>query len=280
MKSLDPFFQQALSAESTTIAWCWLIDRTDGVKLGFTSFDLQFTIDSVMYDPQTGFNPSAQDNEEGLQNNNSQNLEGILASDRINEQDLAAGKYFLAKITCFLVDVTNLPSSLNQDPPKFVVLYSGTLGKVTSTDRTYNFEARGLDYDLEATLGELTSKFCRNEFGDSVCGVNLAPHTFTQTIASASNQYTITINQSFDDKFFDRGLFKIGDVARDIATSVGATITLFQPFPNELVVGANVSLIRGCRKTLLACAKYGGILNNQSEPHVPLPDDAVNPPIS
>ncbi|MGK7895278.1 MAG: DUF2163 domain-containing protein, partial [Xenococcus sp. (in: cyanobacteria)] len=59
MKILDPAFQEAISLPITTITWCWLIERLDGVKLGFTSFDLPLTIDGIVYEPTIGFAPSA-----------------------------------------------------------------------------------------------------------------------------------------------------------------------------------------------------------------------------
>ena len=40
-----------------------------------------------------------------------QSLAGILNSDQISDQDLLAHKYHYAKITCFQIDVTNLPTS-------------------------------------------------------------------------------------------------------------------------------------------------------------------------
>ena len=51
MKTLDPVFQNAITQKVTTIAWCWLIERLDGVKLGFTSFDLPLPIDGVIPNP-------------------------------------------------------------------------------------------------------------------------------------------------------------------------------------------------------------------------------------
>ena len=135
MRTLDPTFQNAIAQKVTTIAWCWLIERMDGVKLGFTSFDLPLPIDGVSYQPITGFAPTADSTSEGFEQNDSQSLAGILSSDQISDRDLLAHKYHYAKITCFQVDVTDLPSSLAAQPSKYLEVYQGFLGKVTQSDR-------------------------------------------------------------------------------------------------------------------------------------------------
>lgn len=146
MKTLDPTFQNTIAQPTATITWCWLIERVDGVKLGFTSFDLAFKIDGIEYEPVSGFAPSADSTQEGFKQSDSQNLQGILTSDQISDVDLASGAYQHAKLTCFHVDVTNLPNSLALEPPNFLVVYEGFVGKVTYSDR-----------DLE-----IISKPCRN----------------------------------------------------------------------------------------------------------------------
>ncbi|MGK7895418.1 MAG: DUF2163 domain-containing protein [Xenococcus sp. (in: cyanobacteria)] len=128
MKTLDPTFQEAIALSTTTITWCWLIERVDGVKLGFTSFDLPLTIDGIVYEPTIGFAPSADSSEVGFKQSDSQSLKGILSSERISDSDLLAGVYQYAQIRCFHVDVTNLPDSLLTLTPKFLEVYKGYLG--------------------------------------------------------------------------------------------------------------------------------------------------------
>ena len=284
MKTLDSTFQNALTNKTTTLAWCWLIQRQDGVNLGFTSFDLPLFIDGVIYSAATGFNPSAISTTEGLERNDNQNLQSILSSNSITETDLLGGKYNYAKITCFLVDVTNLPTSLTESPPKFLHLYEGILGKIKKSDRTFEIEVRGLDHKLENKLGELTSKFCRYQFGGFGCGVDLSSYTFSQAITAVSNQYTFTIDGSIPNGSLDRGKLTFASGANntleaDIAYYSANQIVLFQPLPYPIEVGDTVTVIQGCAKTLFACAKYNNVINFGGEPHIPLTDKALNMPI-
>ena len=283
MKVLDSSFQNALSSEVTTIAWCWSIERIDGIALGFTSFDLPLIIDDITYEPQIGFNPSAVATTEGLERNDNQNLNSILSSEGITESDLLAGKYDYADITCFLVDVSNLPFSLEDNPPKYLHLYKGSLGKVKYRDRNFEIEVRALDHKLENKLGELTSKFCRYQFGGFGCGVDLTPYTFAQTITSVVNNYTFTIDGTIADGLLDRGklTFTSGnnnEINADIASYAGNQIVLFQTMPFDIEVGNTVTVVQGCAKTLLACAVYNNVINFGGEPHVPLTDKAFNMP--
>ena len=284
MKTLDSNFQTALTSETTTLAWCWLIQRQDGTTLGFTSFDLPLSIDGVTYSAATGFTPSAWATSEGLAQNDNQNLKSIISSDAISEEDLLAGKYNYASITCFIVDVTNLPTSLIENPPKFLHLYSGILGKIKKSDRYFEIEVRGLDHKLENKLGELTSKFCRYQLGGFGCQLDLTPYTYTQAITGVSNQYTFTIDGVIPDGSLDRGQLTFisglnAGRSADIAYYSSNQIVLFQPMPYQIQVGDLMTVIQGCAKTLLACAKYNNVINFGGEPHVPLTDKALNMPI-
>ena len=66
---------------------------------------------------------SADSTSEVFEQNDFQSLAEILSSDQISDQDLLAHRYYYAKITCFQVDVTNLPTSLADLPPKYLEIY-------------------------------------------------------------------------------------------------------------------------------------------------------------
>ena len=284
MKQLNSEFQTALTSETTTLAWCWLIQRQDNTSLGFTSFDLPIVIDSISYSPVIGFTPSAVSTSEGLESNDNQNLKSVFSSDSISEDDLIQGAYDYAEIICFIVNVTNLPTSLNETLPKYLHLYTGILGKIKKSDRNFEIEVRGLDHKLENKIGELTSKFCRYQFGGFGCGVDLALYTYTQTITAVTNRYNFTIDGTIADGLLDRGKLTFisgnnNSFSADIATYTGNQITLFQPMPFPIEIGTTVTVIQGCSKTLLACAIYDNIINFGGEPHIPLTDKALNMPV-
>lgn len=286
MRTLDPEFQLALSSEVSCITWCWLIKRQDGLQLGFTSLDCKLLIDGVSYEPFTGFTPTADSNSQGLEKKNSQELLGLFTSEQITAEDLLTGKYDRAVVTCFLVDVTNLPTSLNETPTKFALVSERQVSGIVQSDLGFKLDLRDDDWKLEINLGQKTSKFCSHNLGDSNCRVDLAPYTFTQSITNVTNRYQFTISGSFIPGQFDRGkiTFITGDnalVSRDVSTfQSGNFITLWQPLPYSIAVGDEIAIVQGCGKTLYDCVtRYDNAENHGGEPHIPTVDQAVNTPI-
>ena len=286
MKILDTSFQAALEAESSIIAWCWLIKRQDGIELGFTSFDLMLPIDGVPYEPFTGFSPTADSNSQGLEKNNSQELFGILTSEQISAEDLLGGEYDRAVVTCFLVDATNLPTSLSETPPKFVLVSERQISGVVQSDLGFKLALRDDDWKLEIKLGKQTSKFCSHNLGDLNCRVDLTPYTFTQAITDVTNRYQFTISGSFTPGQFDRGkiTFITGEnvlITRDVSTfSSGNVVTLWQPLPYSIAIGDELLIVQGCGKTLFDCVvRYDNAANHGGEPHIPTVDQALDTPI-
>ena len=284
MKTLEPIFQNKIAQPTATITWCWLIERIDGVKLGFTSFDLSFNINGVTYEAATGFAPSANSSESGFKQNDSQSLNGILSSDQISDEDLLRGLYQYAKITCFQVDVTNLPPSLDNYPPKYLEVYQGFLGKTTQSDRGFTIEVRKIDNLLETEIGKTTSKKCSHTLGDENCQANIAAFTTQQSVQSVVNQHTLIIGGSYEDGKYNRGkiVFINGanqGIQRDISHNIGNQFVLFQPYPLPMNPSEIVKISEGCDKTVYTCfAKFNNLINGDHEPHIPTQDQANNNP--
>lgn len=139
-----------------------------------------------VYQALGGYTPSAVDTALGWDSQN-QNLQAILDTPAITESDLDKGLYDFARLECFIVDYTDLPTTLTENPAKHILLYRAILGKVTRTNNRYTFEARGFEYLLNNKIGAVTSKFCRAKFGDNFCKVNSANYTYNLSVATVLN---------------------------------------------------------------------------------------------
>ena len=186
-----------------------------------------------------------------------------------------------------MVDVTNLPASLSENPPRHLLLYQRYIKLSSFTDLGFTLELRDDDWLLETKLGRQTSKFCQHDLGDGRCRVDLTPYTFTQTITNVTNRYQFTTNGSFTPGQFSRGkiTFTTGintGISRDISLfETGNNITLWQPLPYSIAPGDEVIIIQGCGKTLFDCiTRYNNAVNFGGEPHIPTTDQITNPPIS
>jgi len=55
MKTLPSGFQAHLDGGTTTLAWCWRLQRRDGAVFGFTDHDRPLSFAGIGFEPETGF---------------------------------------------------------------------------------------------------------------------------------------------------------------------------------------------------------------------------------
>jgi uncharacterized phage protein (TIGR02218 family) len=277
MRYLSTGLLADLFEDVTTLAYCWRLERTDGVVTGFTSFSENLTIDGVTYQAATGFIPSATELNNKLEVNNL-SVTSFLSDDSITEADLIAGIYDLAKLKIFLVNYLDLPTALTGNPLKLVLLSEGTLGKVNSSDRGFSVELRAFTQYLNQKTSFLTSPFCRYQLGDSLCGVNLSSHTQNVTITGTSNNTILYTTESMTVGRFAYGVaeFTSGDndgLKLKVSKSDGYSLTLFEAAPYPVAAGDTLALTAGCDKSRDACKSFSNILNFGGEPDVPGVDE-------
>src|SRR3546814_4520258 len=78
---------EALERELVGLAFCWRLDRRDGVSMGLTSHDRDLMVDGLIYRASPGMLPSAVSVGAGL-DVDSMDVKGALTSDAISEADL------------------------------------------------------------------------------------------------------------------------------------------------------------------------------------------------
>lgn len=277
MKILDPTLLNHIQRDVTSLCWCWRIERSDGVILGFTNFDSDLHFDGVTYKAETGFTPSAIATDSTMAVNNLE-VSSILDSASITIKDILGGKFDNSRINIFLVNYLDLPITLNTNSPKHLLLVSGVLGEVKNTDINFTAEVRSKAQFLSQRSTDLTSKLCRYDLGDDKCTVNLASRTHNLAVNSVLSNRAFTItNFNQIDAYFNYGKveFTNGQNAgtkMTVATYISSTrtITLFEPLPYSLQVGDTLVAIAGCRKTTTDCqGRYANIINYGGEPTVP-----------
>jgi uncharacterized phage protein (TIGR02218 family) len=287
VKSLDPNFKKALIQPNLTFCWCWLITRTDGLMVGFTSIDLELAIASVVYRPFTGFDPGAAQWSEGLDKTDSQTLAGILDQSGISRAELLSGVYTGAEVRRFLVNYLDPPVSFEisrTNPLKFIELPRGYIAEIKSNNLGYEIKVKDELSLLDRPIGTNTSMTCRCNLGDDRCRVNLTPFTWQVTVTEVESRRNFKILGNFPDNYFDRGRLKFtsgnnAQIHRDIGFHVGSSLILYEPLPFEINVGDTLTVISGCVKTELACVvKFRNFANFQGEPDIPTTDLAINTP--
>jgi uncharacterized phage protein (TIGR02218 family) len=277
MKTLPPPLQAHLDSGATTLAWCWRIVRNDGTAFGFTDHDRDLAFDGTTFEAATGFTASEIKDALGLSVDNLE-VSSALKSDRLDEDDLAAGLYDDAAIEIWRVNWA--------DPDSRVLMRSGSLGEVRRSGAAFTAEVRGLAHYLQQPKGRLYQSGCDADLGDARCGVDLDDPDFRGTgtvIAAASNrQFTASGLDAFEEGWFTRGLvtFASGvnanrsrEVKRHTLAGTVATIELWQPMALDIAADDTFTVTAGCDKRFATCgAKFANAVNFRGFPHMPGPD--------
>jgi uncharacterized phage protein (TIGR02218 family) len=138
-----------VDGELTSLAFCWRLERRDGVCLGFTTHDRDLTIDDLHYRAAPGMLPSAITLSDGF-DPDTLDVAGALTSAAITGEDLAAGRWDGAALTIFAVD-WNAPGG------ERMALARGELGEVGVIGSGFSAELRGPTALLERPVVEQTS---------------------------------------------------------------------------------------------------------------------------
>ena len=251
-------------ADLTSLAFCWRLDRRDGVVLGFTSHDRDLRFAGLLYRAAPGMVPSAIERRDSLDAGTVE-LSGALTSSLITDADLLAGRWDGARLRVMAVNWAQ-----PEDEPLFIA--RGELGSVESDGRSFSAELRGPSAVLDAPVVEETSPECRAELGDRRCRVDLSGRRILARVGEAHDT-AIMVDTTPGDCGFGKlnwlGGANAGIVSA-IRASAGKQVTLREPPPFLPTTGDLIELVEGCDKRLSTCAtRFANAENFRGEPHLP-----------
>lgn len=252
----------------TTIAFCWRIERRDGIALGFTSHDRDLVIDDLPYRAAPGMLPSAIALSDGFAPDTLA-IDGALTSDAIREEDLSAGRWDGAEVRVFMIDW--------RDPGgERLHLARGTLGDVSRSGGGFSAELIGPTAVLDRAVVERTSPECRALLGDKRCRVDLAPRRRITRVTAVADEVVLSLEDgeaSANSYAYGRLRWLEGrnsGLESAILSSAGATVTLREPPRFAAAAGDRVELTEGCDKSFATCTgRFGNGANFRGEPHLP-----------
>ncbi|MGE0294962.1 MAG: DUF2163 domain-containing protein, partial [Hyphomonadaceae bacterium] len=178
MKTVPAGLQSHLDTGVTTLATLWKVTRRDGTIMGFTDHDADLVVSGVTYAAATGYTRTAIKSSADFAVDNL-DLEGIISSAAVTEQDLRAGLYYGAEVLVMACNYASIASGT-------VTLRRGWIGQITVRNGTYVAELRGLTDRLQQTIGRVYGRDCGADLGDTRCGVRIDPPTW-----QASTAYTV-----------------------------------------------------------------------------------------
>ena len=296
MKAIPAALQAHYDTGATCLAYAILIQREDGVLMGFTGHDQPLVLDlspwaSASWDlaAETAFEFDAA---HGLDVSNIVTTAGFNVDnlelttlddgDPFDRDDVQAGRWRNAKFRIFRYR-WDVATTIEDDVE---TLIRGTFGEITLNDTTIVIELRGIAQKLQQPVGIVSQQTCRARYGEQglgKCNKDVSAELFTLTVTSVTDKQTfISTGATQDDDYFGEGIvtWLSGDnagVAQKVRTFVDGEFTLVLPMVLNVQVGDTFTALRGCRKRLSDCVARANAVNFQGEPHRPTSDDLVKP---
>lgn len=217
-----------LLPDLTNIAFCWRLERRDGVALGFTTHDRDLEIAGLVHRAAPGMLPSAISLSDGF-DADGLDVAGGLTSDAISDRDLMAGRWDGASVQVFMIDWTDPEGE--QAP-----LARGVLGDVSVSGNGFSAELRGPTALLDRPVVEQTSPECRAALGDKRCRVDMAGRVRVTRIVEIVDEALFDVADAGVGNAYAYGRLRwIGGansgLESAILSSAGARLTLREPPP-------------------------------------------------
>jgi uncharacterized phage protein (TIGR02218 family) len=283
MKNLSAALQTHLDTGATTIAWCWRIERSDGVVFGFTDHDRALEFGGVIYEPDSGFAASEIRSGTDLAVD-AQEAQGVLTSDTIIETDILNGRWDNAAVEVWRVNW----SAVSQR----ALMRRGAIGQVRRGRLAFVAEVRSLAHVLNQTVGRTFQHACDAELGDARCGLDLDDPAFETTgsitAGSGDRSFATSGLSGFAAGWFTLGRLtwtsgpnagRIAEVASHDVVGSSHNLTLLEAPARPISVGDDFYVVAGCDKRLETCRdRFVNVVNFRGFPHIPGQDTVIRYP--
>lgn len=254
-----------LDGALNTLAFCWRIERRDGVTIGLTSHDRDLEISGLLYRAAPGMTPSAVRSGIGLEGEDS-DVAGALTSDAISEADLMAGRWDGAALELRLTQ-WEAPGAL------WLLLARGEMGAVSRKGAAFTAELIGAAAVLGVPVAPSTSPDCRARLGDKACRVDMAGRRRIVAVTAVDGAEVAADGLEAGDYAFGTlrwlGGANVG-LVQAVADNGAEGVTLVDPPAFAVAAGTLALLTQGCDRQLATCAgRFGNVVNFRGEPYLP-----------
>jgi len=254
-----------LSRPLCTLAFCWRLDRKDGVSIGLVSHDRDVTVGGFLYAAAPGLLPSSIRQTDTL-DAAIMDVEGALSSDSLSADDLRDGRWDGAALMLHLTEWED-PGAL------WHLLARGTLGAVRQMAGAFTAALSGAQSIFDGPVAPMTSPTCRASLGDARCRVDMAVHRRMARVDTVTlDAIAIT---GIDGSLYAGGQLRwlegpaCGLRERIIDGGAG-TLLLSEPVRHAVAPQTRVLIEEGCDRTIATCsARFGNAINFRGEPYLP-----------
>ncbi|MCE7798643.1 DUF2163 domain-containing protein [Sphingobium sufflavum] len=247
------------------LAFCWRLDRRDGVAMGLTSHDRTLAVGGLDYAASPGMLPSAI-RQTGTLDAAVMDVEGALSADSLSARDLAQGRWDGAAVALYLTEWTE-PGVL------WLELARGTLGPVRQVKGSFVAALHGAKAAFGRAVAPATSPTCRASLGDADCRVDMALRRRMLRIGGVDGERLLAPGVEGAD--YAGGRLRWLGGARcglwdGIAGGEAGALLLDEPPDGVIGAGTPVLIEEGCDKRIATCsARFGNAVNFRGEPYLP-----------
>ncbi len=259
---------------ATTTCRCWLVERKDGWRRGFTDHDRDLVIDGISFAASSGFTASALEATTGLAVNNTETV-GAISDAGITDEDIEAGRFDGAEVTCWFVNW--------EEPDQRLIRFRGSIGEIDRNDESFTAELLGMTELLNQPQGRVYQRECSAMLGDAKCKFDRDTEGFHVELPILEMEdariFRFDCPENLAIGWFERGRMEIlggsGEglwswIKNDLIVGGYREITLWQDLRANIDVGDLVRLESGCDKSAFTCAsKFENFLNFRGCPHIP-----------
>jgi uncharacterized phage protein (TIGR02218 family) len=244
------------------LAFCWRLERRDGIAIGLTSHDCDIVVDRFRYHPSPGMSPSAVE-KDGSDEGEALEIAGALASGAISAADLEAGRWDGAALSVYLTEWTE-PGAL------WLELARGRLGSVEHGGGQYRVTVSGALDQLDRPVAPETSPTCRAALGDAQCTVDLRP--LTRVIAVEAVDGDAVTVRGLVPGGYPFGTLRwlegpLAGLSHAVVAQDGDILMLTEAPAAAIVPGTRARIVEGCDRRLATCAaRFGNVPNFRGEP--------------
>ncbi len=171
MRHVSEAIALALGQGAAKLCHVWLVERRDGVTLGFSDHDRTLRFLGVDCAPESALTAGASQQELGLGTASSAAVSGVISSAAITADDIAAGLYDEARVGFYVVSWA--------DPADYVAMGNGYLARLEVTGGVaeggaFVAHVEGPAGRLSHLIGRRFGVLCDAVLGDARCGLDPA----------------------------------------------------------------------------------------------------------
>lgn len=252
----------------------WTITRRDGTVFGFTSHDEDVTWRGVVHKACASLTPTATEQSSSLADIGNIDLQGLIDSDEISEEDLYGGRFDDA-----FVEVWRIPWDTDY-PDISVRLAAGWVGTVKHGVNSFSMEVLGPGTRMsQQPLVETVTPGCRWVFGDpTTCQFDRDALLQLGNVTARSNrgEFVIDTPDPGGTTQWANGLITwtygvnagTSQEVKSVNFTTGA-VELWTPTPFLPEIGDQFELLPGCDRTKAQCQLYSNFINFGGFPDIP-----------